>query len=148
MKGTNLQGANLASAEFSWHQTYRGNELVAVPKWEVAVSAILDNANLSYANLFRADLQGVSLNSANLTQANLQQTNLSYANLEEANLNSTNLELAYIYRVNFTDADLRNANLMNKDISSSTSFKGAKYNSQTIFPPDFDPEKAEMVFIP
>jgi uncharacterized protein YjbI with pentapeptide repeats len=73
----------------------------------------LSNADLSYANLWNADLNfsdlmGADLSNANLSNTNLMGTNLSYADLSNTNLMGTNLSYA-----NLRNADLSNANLWN-----------------------------------
>ena len=148
LNGANLQNANLAEAELSWHQSYNGNDLFAIPSCYVKLSAVLKKTNLSSANLSNADLEKATLTSANLESANLSEARLSGANLESANLKNANLEDVSISGANFDNADLRNANLAIDYIRSSTSFKRAKYNNLTIFPADFDPEERGMIFVP
>jgi hypothetical protein len=53
--------------------------------------AIETKADLSWANLFGADLSGANLSWANLSRANLSGANLSWANLSLANLSWANL---------------------------------------------------------
>jgi uncharacterized protein YjbI with pentapeptide repeats len=72
-----------------------------------AMQAIrLDGADLSRANLARANFQV-----ANLSQANLMMANLEDAHLHATNLQQANLMLANLTGVNLLDADLRGANL-------------------------------------
>ncbi len=87
------------------------------------LKAILDKAketgqpaDLSHANLFRANLSGADLRHANLSHADLRYTNLSHANLFRANLRYANLshaDLRYtnLSGANLSRADLRKANL-------------------------------------
>ena len=127
LDNVNLAGANLSRVELNWYESNGGHGMSS-PKCDVNISA--------------------SLKKANLTNANLSEARLSGANLESANLNNANLSNAFILRANFENADLRNANLTVDAYLSSTSLKGAKYNNQTIFPSDFDPEKEGMIYVP
>ena len=68
--------------------------------------ADLSDANLSRANLYRADLSGADLSGANLSGANLYRADLSGADLSDANLSRANL-----YRADLSGADLSGANL-------------------------------------
>jgi len=75
-----------------------------------------ERANLSGANLRRADLRGANLIRANLSEAdlrdaNLRDANLSGANLRDANLRDANLSGANLNEANLTRADLNEANL-------------------------------------
>ena len=63
--------------------------------------ADLTGANLSEANLFKADLTGANLSEANLSIADLTGAHLSKANLSKANLYGANL-----YGADLTGADL------------------------------------------
>ena len=76
----------------------------------------IQNTNLEYANLRRADLEGANLKGtyllgANLGRANLKGANLEGADLEGAILGGANLEGAYLFGTYLGDADLGGANL-------------------------------------
>ena len=84
--------------------------------------ANLYDADLSYANLFYADLRdanlpGANLHDADLSYANLRNANLtgdadlSYAYLDHADLTFANLAGANLDGANLAGADLRNADL-------------------------------------
>ena len=79
----------------------------------------LIGADLSGAELRRADLHGANLSGAELRRADLHGANLSGAELHGANLSG--------------------ANLIGAD------FQGAKYNEETILPAGFKPEEEGMV---
>ncbi|EGP9802861.1 pentapeptide repeat-containing protein [Listeria monocytogenes] len=74
--------------------------------------ADLSGANLSYADLRRADLSG-----ANLRGANLSYANLSYADLRRADLSGANLRRANLRGANLSGANLRRANLSGADLN-------------------------------
>jgi hypothetical protein len=78
-------------------------------------------ADLSYANLRYADLEGANLSVADLSFANLEGANLSIAylgraNLSGADLEGANLSDAYLENANLSDAYLKNANLDGADL--------------------------------
>ena len=72
-------------------------------------------ADLSYANLKDADLEGLSLVNADFTGAILVGTNLSNANLARATLNTVISSLTDLKNVNLTGADL-SAALLGDDL--------------------------------
>ena len=87
---------------------------------------ILENADLSYANLIgvdlsyanlrRTDLEGADLENANLENADLENADLIYTNLENADLRFTNLKNANLYNAYLKNADLRKANLIGANL--------------------------------
>lgn len=87
-------------------------------------------------NLLGADLRGAILIRANLNRANLEGANLSGANLEGADLTRANLS-----KVNLTEANLSKTNLTNATLIGTT------YDSQTIFPHDFNPDAVGMILV-
>ncbi|MCW7760679.1 pentapeptide repeat-containing protein [Photorhabdus luminescens] len=77
-------------------------------------SVIMENADLSQANLVNVDLSGASLASCNFTGAimtlvNLQNTTLQTSNFSQATLVGTDFTGANINHVNFSGANLTNA---------------------------------------
>ncbi len=68
-------------------------------------------ANLSHANLQKADLSGANLYRADLVEANLQGAVLFKANLQQANLSRANLQGAVLLKATLQGANLSNANL-------------------------------------
>ncbi|HHT6317589.1 TPA: pentapeptide repeat-containing protein [Listeria monocytogenes] len=76
-----------------------------------------ERANLSYADLRRADLSGANLRGANLSYADLRRADLSGANLRGANLRRANLSYADLRRADLSGANLRVANLSYADLS-------------------------------
>jgi uncharacterized protein YjbI with pentapeptide repeats len=83
-------------------------------KWlkceEGGYGADLSGANLSRANLYRADLSRANLYGADLSGADLSRANLYGADLSGADLSRANLSRANLYR-----ADLSGANLYGAD---------------------------------
>ena len=78
--------------------------------------ANLSGADLSDADLRRANLRRVDLSGADLRRANLSGANLSDADLRRANLSGADLSGADLRRANLSDADLRRANLSDADL--------------------------------
>ncbi|QEZ08475.1 hypothetical protein DRA56_02925 [Listeria monocytogenes] len=76
-----------------------------------------ERANLSYADLRRADLSGANLSYADLSGANLSYADLSCANLRGANLRGANLRVANLSYADLSCANLRVANLSYADLS-------------------------------
>ncbi|HAK0867973.1 TPA: pentapeptide repeat-containing protein [Listeria monocytogenes] len=76
-----------------------------------------ERANLSYADLRRADLSGANLRGANLSYADLRRADLSGANLRGANLSYADLRRADLSGANLRGANLRRANLSYADLS-------------------------------
>ncbi|EAA0125575.1 TPA: pentapeptide repeat-containing protein [Listeria monocytogenes] len=76
-----------------------------------------ERANLSYADLRRADLSGANLRGANLSYADLRRADLSGANLRGANLRRANLSYADLSYADLSCANLRVANLSYADLS-------------------------------
>ncbi len=108
--------------------------------------ANLSNANLSKTNLRKADLHG-----ADLREANLFRTDLSLTDLHGASLFRANLRQAILFDVNLREADLRGASLREASIwgtiLSGKNLRGAKYNDNTTWPPNFDPDAAGAIKI-
>ncbi|MHC4620512.1 MAG: pentapeptide repeat-containing protein [Planctomycetota bacterium] len=81
--------------------------------------ANLDRANLSGAFLHSADLNGANLTRANLGDAKLTGANLGGANLSGADLCMANLSFARLNKANLTDSDLSWARLIRCDLSDA-----------------------------
>ena len=91
--------------------------------WKVTVKMALESgANLSGANLSRADLSGANLSGANLSRADLSWANLSRADLSWADLSGANLSRADLSWANLSWADLSGANLSGADLSGADLF--------------------------
>lgn len=72
---------------------------------------ILNNANLSKANLYAAELRDVNLVGADLSGADLRNAKLNRANLLEANLSKADLFRAHLNKTKLSGADLSGAYL-------------------------------------
>lgn len=84
----------------------------------------LQNANLTYANLWGVALGGVNLQGANLQFVDLREANLQRANLQGADLREADLQGANLQGADLRGADLRWANLLGADLRN-TDLRGA-----------------------
>ena len=111
-------------------------------------SAVLDKANLSYANLqgvylrdaslIGVDFRNVNLSDTNLRQVNLTGAQLGDADLQSANLHNSNLRDAVLLRANMSNArltyvDFTGANLKDA-ILSGADLTGAFFDEKTVLP--------------
>ena len=88
--------------------------------WATLVGANLSDANLSSTHLINVDLMGANLSGANLVDANLFCADLSNANLSGANLLDVNLAGADLVGANLSNADLSMVkNLTQEDINEA-----------------------------
>jgi uncharacterized protein YjbI with pentapeptide repeats len=103
--------------------------------------ADLTRANLFGANLTDANLRLADLTNANLTRANLRLADLTNANLSKADLRCANLRYANLINANLSKANLRDANLryailtdanLSKADLSNAKVEGMKCNEQTV----------------
>ena len=103
-------------------------------------------ANLSGANLFRANLFRANLSGADLSRANLSGANLSGADLFRADLSGANLSGADLSRANLSGADLSRADLSGADLSGAD-LSGADYveKAKNLFYPIACPEIGAFV---
>ena len=108
--------------------------------------ANLSGANLSGADLFRADLSGANLSGANLFRANLSGANLFRADLSGANLSGADLFRADLSGANLSGADLSRANLSGADLSRAD-LSGANLSGADLSGADYV-EKAKNLFYP
>ena len=103
---------------FHWVEVQYGDDL--------RESVVTRNSDRTGANLRRANLANADLRGANLRDASLVNANLGFANLADADLRGSDL----------TGADLR-----------GTDLTGAKYNAETTWPEDCDPQAAGAVWM-
>jgi uncharacterized protein YjbI with pentapeptide repeats len=109
--------------------------------------ADLTDADLSGTNLSDSILSGAELNNADLSDANISGANLSgaflrYADLSGALLNNANLGDAKLWRTNLSGAflryaDLREAQLIETDLSGAD-LSGALLNNAILSDPDLN----------
>jgi len=129
--------------------------------WLTGKDSLLQNADLSFANLRGADLHDANLSAVNFTEANLSQcylldarlrggqlalveaegallqnADLRGASLRGANLQGAILSNASLHSANFFDADLQNAQLQNTDLREAylgnTNLCGANLRNATL----------------
>lgn len=127
--------------------------------------AKLTKANLSNATLNKADLSEANLGSANLQGATFKLTKLFSANLSKADLRRATFTRADLFNANLAETDLRGAAFTQQtDLSGAnlggaqigpprsgfapptgwgdqTSFSGAIYNDETIWPDNVNPSE-------
>jgi hypothetical protein len=109
-----LSGLDLVGANLSGAQLLRADLRLANLSDANLCGANLYSARLRDANLSGADLSGAYLYRAHLVEANLSDANLRGAMLAETNLRQTNLRDA-----NLSDADLREAVLIGTNLSDA-----------------------------
>ena len=88
--------------------------------------ADLTGADLTRANLYGDNLTRADLTEANLYGANLYGADLSGADLTGANLYGADLTGANLYGANLTDADLYGANLYRANLTGADQFRLGK----------------------
>ena len=100
--------------------------------WDAEIDLIradLSDADLSRANLRNASLVNADLNRADLSIANLSNANLNDADLNRADLSNANLNDASLRQANLSGTNLSNANLSGADFLQTqalyTNFYGA-----------------------
>lgn len=99
----------------------------------------LQNLDLSGANLEGAYLAHARLNNTNFQNSRLYRADLSNADLSEAILDNADLTRAILRTANLRGASFRNA------VLNGTDLKGALYDSNTVWPRDFDAKIAGAV---
>ncbi len=100
------------------------------------ISSLLEGSNLQEAQLQQLNLTSLNLKYADFTKSDLSQTKLNKSDLSHAVLKETNL----------TNSDLRGVDLQEVTLAN-TKLENACFDRFTIFPEDFDPEKAKMKLI-
>jgi len=118
-RGADLTMANLRKSDFRRANLHDVN----------FTNAIMEKANFANASLINANLTGADLRDANLTEANL-----AGANLTNTKLIGTNLQKAEL-----TEADL------SKAIIENANFEGVSYAENTLWPNNFNPQKAGAI---
>lgn len=120
---------------------------------------VIRNASLAGLELGGISFEGSYLQGSDFTGADLYGANRADCNLDSCVLVGADLRWAYFFRTSFRNADLRNARFDLSALASpvrldSVDFSGANldgadfteaiYDSETIFPVGFDPEKRGM----
>ena len=88
-------------------------------------------ANLTYANLYGADLRRANLSSAKFSDADLSSAKFSDADLTGADLNGANLRGTNLHGADLTDANLQGANLTGASLWGA-SLVGADLNGASL----------------
>ena len=83
------------------------------------IAALKAKADLSGADLSRANLIEADLNGADLSRADLSGADLSWADLSRTNLSGADLSRADLSRANLSGADLSGADLSRTDLSGA-----------------------------
>jgi hypothetical protein len=96
--------------------------------------AVLQGANLNGADLTAAELSGVEFGLADLTEANLNGATLIDADFSRADLRGAVLELADLSQASLQEADLRGANLTNAILTGAVGLDEADFDADTILP--------------
>jgi len=145
LAGGSLSGRDLTGAFL------RGKDLYGMD----LVGAKLANANLGYVNLSSADLSDADLSGADLEGAHFDYTKLIGANLKGAHFGEADLVGADLSRADLRGVDLSRATLFiwfqkglwdpSPPRKISAILSGAKYDSETFWPEDFDPVAAGAV---
>ena len=143
------------------------------PLGAIFTEANLKKANLKKANLRGAYFNGSNLIGADFTESDLRGAIFKEANLENARLTKSRLTKIEIQdnipvdsesvlppavnilrkenrEKSFVETDFTGSNLKGADLTETNlidaHFKGAKYDSSTMFPDEFDPQKSGMIF--
>ena len=136
LQNAQLNGANLTSANLSNAQLQRANLQGANLTGARLTNADLTEANVSEAQLNRADLSGAILTKTNFLNANLQNANLSQTQMQQANLGGAELRNASLVNADLSGAILQGANLENADLEGAI-FQGAILS----LPSDVNPQE-------
>jgi uncharacterized protein YjbI with pentapeptide repeats len=115
----------------------------------------LSDVKLRGLDFLGSRMEGVILDDADLTNANLKGCDLYWGFLCGINLTNANLENAKLNGANLKDANLTGSNLCGTDFGadafgkfpelSNTNFTGATYDDLTVFPDSFDPVAKLMI---
>ncbi len=134
-----------------------------IKQYEAVLAAIRNKEDLYFVgfdlseqNLAGFPLRRAKLNNANLRRANLRGADLFDSNLSHSDLRDANLSGAFLSGANLNEADLRGANLRDAILGFTradfvwlgiTDLRGAKYNFGTVWPNNFNPERAGAVLV-
>ncbi len=109
---------SLAIVEDMQGQVYSPARIIALQ--ELAnLGVLINNIDLSKANLAGAELRGAKLRGCNLNEINLQYANLSRANLSQSNLQNADLTKANLQNANLRESKLQNANLRKSKLENA-----------------------------
>ena len=154
----NLRGQDLSGASFS-NATLTNADLTDA----VIANATFDNttsrgltkdqlystASYKHRDLHGIRLQANSLRNWDLSEQNLTNADLFLSKLANVNLSDSNLTGAMIvpsFNTNLSGANLKNATLQGKEMADAIVDKQTRYNQWTVFPDDFNPVQAGLLF--
>ena len=145
------EGCDLSQASFKQADLREAYLRLAVLTNTNFHKALLDGVNMSqvkagWADFSSASLIGVNLKGAFLRKVNFQKANLTNADLRGSSLKDADFRGAILSNVLFQKADFGGANLKNTDLSSAN-FEEAYYRKNTVFPENFNPKSAGMIFL-
>jgi Pentapeptide repeats (8 copies) len=102
--------------------------------------------DLTGIDLSGSNLAGFLLREKDLTRANLRRAVLRQAQLERSDLTQADLRGADLREANLQGANLRGANMSGTNLDGAA-FRDAVADAGTIFPEEFDPRAAGIVFL-
>jgi len=131
----NFTGARGSEVKLSYaHLNEAGFDYAILPHAYMAHVA-LDEAELEHAILYEAQAEHALLERAHLAYAQFVGADFSFAHFDGAELTDVNFSGAKLFSTSFLGA---------KDIRSAC-FQGAQYNTNTRWPPGFDPLAAGAI---
>lgn len=147
LKGANLRALSLHGVDLSGVDL-SGADLSRA----VLVDANLSGANLNRANLSKTNLSGADLREADLRGADLRYTTFSQIDQRQVKGDNTSKSDSLWHRIwKFIKRETAKSDMseVSQQIAAlkalntkPTIFRGARYNSQTLWPENFDPEQA------
>lgn len=132
LNNLDFNGALLEKVDFYQAQLNNINFKNATLKQVSFNEATLRNVDMSYLNLSQTK---INFNRIDLSESKFIRTNFQGLNLSNTNLRGANLSGANLANTNLTDANLTNAKLTL-----------AIFNRDTVFPRNFDPERAGAIY--
>jgi uncharacterized protein YjbI with pentapeptide repeats len=159
-EGKDIRGQDLTK----WREEFRGANFKDAIASEIKCDRLdMTGATFEDANVKYARFQGTTLSKVNFKGALFESMNFKYAKMDGAKLEEqtdfdcsqvetlrgANLQGAQIEgqpeNTDFREADLRDADLSQVTYFPNARWKGAIYNSRTIWMRGFDPERAGCV---
>jgi uncharacterized protein YjbI with pentapeptide repeats len=142
LRGHDLREAVLNEVNLSGADLHAARARGIKLKDAVLVGVAMRNSDFESADLRGADLMDAVMDRADLRLADLTGARLHDARLERVILFGALLRDADLSRANLRRADLREADLSYADLSRAD-LRGAVYNQRTVFPVSLTPQQAE-----
>jgi uncharacterized protein YjbI with pentapeptide repeats len=143
LRAHDLRNAILNEVDLSGADLHAAQARGVKLKDAVLVGATMRNAELESADLRGADLTDAVMDRADLHLADLTGAKLQGARLERVRLVDAVLRDADLSRANLRLADLRGADLAYADLSRAN-LRGAMYNRRTVLPVTLTPQLAQV----